>query len=99
VRISGNRDDPGYELIADGRIQPLDIEIRLDGKRIHGAVTADDDVHIVIVPKVNADGYLIRLPNGDAATEILYGKKVEILLVRSTTGQWRHRLMPEPTDR
>jgi hypothetical protein len=67
VRISIDRDDPGYYT------NVRKSKVYLDGKLVRHVVMADEERRIVIALKIDADGRFLLGPAREIMTEELHG--------------------------
>lgn len=88
MRVSANKDDPGYQTWGMTCIPCMDI--LLDSEIVTHVVTADEDVGLVVVTKRDDSGDLV-IENNEFVSEILYGK-VTVRLKPDSEGEWPHRI-------
>lgn len=72
MRISVDRDDPGYaewESLGETRYSA---KVFLDGVEMRGVITADEEAGMVVRYRMKDNG-LIVIENGDVVRETLYG--------------------------
>lgn len=75
MRISTEKNDPGYRLYAEAQAQGIHYLVELNGERIRRVITADDVTSEVVVPAQNADGSLrIDRTKGEVLRETLRGR-------------------------
>jgi len=71
MRISCDRDDPGY--VEYVKLRPIVPRVFLDGVEIKEVITADEEAGMLIRYLRGMDG-LIRVEKGIAVREVLYGR-------------------------
>lgn len=74
MRISVDTDDPGYINYLNLYARGEGIEIFLDGERMDGVVTADDEIGVIVRYKRDGEGhYQVDEFRGEAVKEDVFG--------------------------